>query len=159
MRDAPHHRVMRQPPPCDSADESADPTPRPQAAEIMTRLYERLLARLGNRGLPDPGQPPDAQAMAHIRAAARRFTIHAEQCLIALMSEDHDQLVMQSADVLSELMRTWVVCGVEPEDIWIELDRRTRMGNLLLALNTAERASVAPALRRRPWKIRTTKLP
>ncbi|MBY4640626.1 hypothetical protein K6L44_11645 [Gluconacetobacter entanii] len=139
--------------------DSADPDSGLRAGAVMTRLYEGLRARAGNDGAARAGIAPDARELAHIRAAARQFTIQAEQCLIALMSEDHGALVRHSADVLSELVRTWVACGIDPEDIWIELDRRTRMGNLLLALNTAERRSAAPALRRRPWKIRTTKLP
>ncbi len=76
-----------------------------------------------------------------------------------LMTLDHAGLVEHSADVLAHLLEIWTAEGVEPEDVWIELDRRTRMGNLLLALNMAERTSVSTAARRRPWKIRTTKLP
>ena len=139
--------------------DSADPDSGLRAGVVMTRLYERLRARAGNDGAARAGIVPDARELAHIRAAARQFTIHAEQCLLALMMEEHGELVRHSADVLSDLVRTWVACGVEPEDVWIELDRRTRMGNLLLALNKAERQGSAPVLRRRPWKIRTTKLP
>ncbi|EFG85583.1 hypothetical protein F1645_12545 [Novacetimonas hansenii] len=137
----------------------ADPDSGLRAGKVMVRLYERLRARAGNDGAAPAGIAPDARELAHIRAAARQFTIHAEQCLLALMTEEHGELVRHSADALSELVRTWVACGVNPEDVWIELDRRTRMGNLLLALNTAERQNTAPVLRRRPWKIRTTKLP
>ncbi|AXY21713.1 Phosphoribosyl-ATP pyrophosphatase [Komagataeibacter saccharivorans] len=93
------------------------------------------------------------------RRAGRAFTCAAEQCVMDLMTEDRAGLIAHSADVLVHLLEIWAAQAVSPEDVWIELDRRTRMGNLLLALNTTERKSGPALARKRPWKIRTTKLP
>ncbi|MBV0888954.1 hypothetical protein LV478_06590 [Komagataeibacter oboediens] len=130
---------------------SAPPPDRPVADHALGRLQARL----------DAARPPDDRPRNTrvTREAGRAFTCSAEQCVMDLMTLDHAGLVEHSADVLAHLLEIWAAEGVEPEDVWIELDRRTRMGNLLLALNMAERTSVSTAARRRPWKIRTTKLP
>ncbi|MBV1830599.1 hypothetical protein HNW77_09240 [Komagataeibacter sp. AV436] len=113
----------------------------------------RLLARLRRAA------PPAGQGNRATRHGARAFTCAAEQCVMDLMTEDHAGLVAHSADVLTHLLQVWAAAGIDPEDVWTEIDRRTRMGNLLLALNAAERTSTPTRARRRAWKIRTTKLP
>ena len=125
----------------------------PAEAPGADHALGRLLARL-NRAAPRAGQGNRAT-----RNAGRAFTCAAEQCVMDLMTEDHAGLVEHSADVLTHLLQAWAASGIDPEDVWTEIDRRTRMGNLLLALNTAERTSVPTRARKRPWKIRTTKLP
>lgn len=114
----------------------------------------RLLARL-HTAAPSAAQDNNRAT----RHAGRAFTCAAEQCVMDLMTADHAGLVEHSADVLTHLLQVWAAAGIDPEDVWTEIDRRTRMGNLLLALNTAERTSAPTRARRRPWKIRTTKLP
>ncbi|BAK84441.1 phosphoribosyl-ATP pyrophosphatase [Komagataeibacter medellinensis] len=92
-------------------------------------------------------------------AAGRAFTYAAEECVMDLIAQDHAGLVAHSADVLAELLRIWAEQGVDAEDVWTELDRRTRMGNLLLSLNMTQRRGAPVTARKRSWKIRTTKLP
>ncbi|AQU87790.1 hypothetical protein B0W47_10210 [Komagataeibacter nataicola] len=125
----------------------------PAEAPRADHALGRLLARLHSTA------PQAGQADRATRHGGRAFTCAAEQCVMDLMTEDHAGLVEHSADVLTHLLEVWVASGIDPEDIWTEIDRRTRMGNLLLALNTAERTSVPTRARKRPWKIRTTKLP
>lgn len=127
------------------------PSARPGADHALGRLQARL----------DAARPPDGRPRNNraTRTAGRAFTCAAEQCVMDLMTHDHAGLVGHSADVLTHLLEIWAADGIDPADVWTELDRRTRMGNLLLALNMTERTSVSTAARRRPWKIRTTKLP
>ncbi|GAN95913.1 phosphoribosyl-ATP pyrophosphatase [Komagataeibacter europaeus] len=127
------------------------PPDRPGADHALGRLQARL----------DAARSPDDRPRNTrvTRVAGRAFTCAAEQCVMDLMTHDRAGLIEHSADVLTHLLGIWAADGIDPEDVWIELDRRTRMGNLLLALNMAERTSVSTAARRRPWKIRTTKLP
>ncbi|MCE2575910.1 phosphoribosyl-ATP pyrophosphatase [Komagataeibacter sp. FNDCR2] len=125
------------------------PSDQPGATHVLGRLHDRL-RRPRNRATPD---------QATSRQAGRAFACAAEKCVMDLMTGDRPDLVRHSADVLTHLLEIWAAHDLNAEDVWIELDRRTRMGNLLLALNMAERGSIPPGARRRPWKIRTTKLP
>ena len=111
---------------------------------------------MGAARTPDGDRPRNTRVT---REAGRAFTCSAEQCVMDLMTHDRAGLIEHSASVLAHLLEIWAAEGIEPENVWTELDRRTRMGNLLLALNMGERTSVSTAARRRPWKIRTTKLP
>ncbi|GCE84354.1 phosphoribosyl-ATP pyrophosphatase [Komagataeibacter diospyri] len=127
------------------------PSDRPGADHALGRLQ----ARLDAARIPD-GRPRNTRVT---REAGRAFTCAAEQCVMDLMTHDRTGLIAHSADVLTHLLEIWAADSIDPEDVWTELDRRTRMGNLLLALNMTERTSISTAARRRPWKIRTTKLP
>ncbi|MCE2565567.1 phosphoribosyl-ATP pyrophosphatase [Komagataeibacter sp. FNDCF1] len=129
------------------------PTPA-EAADALTAttaldpLRSRLVARA-------PGVEPGNDH----HAAGRAFTCAAEECVMDLIAQDHEGLVAHSADVLAELLRIWAEQGIDAEDVWTELDRRTRMGNLLLSLNMTRRRAAPATARKRSWKIRTTKLP
>ena len=130
------------------------PSPSAEATEVLsaTTALAPLQARL----------VACAPAVAHNHgrhAAGRAFTCAAEECVMDLIAQDHAGLVAHSADVLDGLLRIWAEQGVEAEDVWTELDRRTRMGNLLLSLNMTRRRGTPPTARKRSWKIRTTKLP
>ncbi|RFD19386.1 hypothetical protein DY926_11565 [Komagataeibacter melaceti] len=125
------------------------PSDQPGATHALGRLYDRL-RRTRNRATTD---------QADSRRSGRDFACAAEKCVVDLMTAERPELVRHSADVLTHLLEIWAEHDVDAEDVWVELDRRTRMGNLLLALNMAERRSIPAGTRRRPWKIRTTKLP
>ena len=133
---------------------SRAPSPPAAAADALTAttalgpLRSRLAARA-------PGAEPGNDH----HAAGRAFTCAAEECVMDLIAQDHAGLVAHSADVLDGLLRIWAEQGVEAEDVWTELDRRTRMGNLLLSLNMTRRRAAPATARKRSWKIRTTKLP
>ncbi|MFT8711282.1 phosphoribosyl-ATP pyrophosphatase [Komagataeibacter rhaeticus] len=127
------------------------PEKAPDALTATTALGP-LQARVAARA-PTAGPGNDHHA------AGRAFTCAAEECVMDLIARDHAGLVAHSADVLAELLRIWAEQGVDAEEVWTELDRRTRMGNLLLSLNMTRRRATPATARKRSWKIRTTKLP
>ncbi|MBB2202532.1 hypothetical protein HLH28_13280 [Gluconacetobacter tumulisoli] len=124
------------------------------AADVLDRLWAGLAIAAAPAG---PEAAPDPQADHRVRRTARAFGLHAEHCLTALVADDPATLVRESADVLQTLMQLWAARSVAPDAVWTELDRRLRVGNLLLSLNAPARGSGRAITR--PWKIRTTKLP
>ncbi|GBQ32759.1 hypothetical protein HLH34_18515 [Gluconacetobacter azotocaptans] len=140
------------PPSQTDPDDAARAGERMPSADGAADVLERLWA-----GLTVPAEPGAGASDLHIRRTARAFGLHAEHSLTALITDDRATLVRESAHVLLTLMRLWAARNVAPEAVWTELDRRTRVGNLLLALNAPVRGTGRAITR--PWKIRSTKLP
>ena len=55
---------------------------------------------------------------------AQKFGEEAVECLIEAVAGNRPALVAESADVLYHLLVMWVAAGVEPAQVWAELQRR-----------------------------------
>jgi hypothetical protein len=88
---------------------------------------------------------------------ARRVGIDAATCVTAFIAQDKEDLIGASAGVLAGLSRIWERAGVQPGEVWDEMDKRLQLGNLMIELNEGSHRSVRQG--KRLWKTTTTKLP
>lgn len=138
-------------PPPSPADDSA--APPPDARRAVEALWQALSQHAAHA-------PPPTER--DIRRLARAFGMHGDHCVVGLIAEDKGQLIRESAQLLTCLMRIWAARDLSAGAVWTELDRRTQVGELLVMLNNTQRRRAGRAAGRslgRPWKIQSTKLP
>ncbi|MBE1724125.1 phosphoribosyl-ATP diphosphatase [Parasaccharibacter sp. TMW2.1882] len=89
--------------------------------EVLERLYHTVLARKG----ASPSVSHSARLMARGRSKiAQKFGEEAVECVIEAIKGDRQGLISESADVLYHLIVMWVDAGIDPADVWAELERR-----------------------------------
>ncbi len=112
-------------------------------ARVLDRLWAIVLARKS----ADPLISHSARLLARGPAKiAQKFGEEAVECLIEAVAGNRDALIAESADVLYHMMVMWVGCGLRPDDVWVELERREGISGI------AEKAA-----RRMPTAIAETK--
>lgn len=100
---------------------ASPPAPPDQGAMVMDRLYAVIMSRR----TADPARSHSARLLSRGTAkVAQKFGEEAVECLIEAVAGNTAALVGESADVLYHLLVMWVACGVEPHQIWAELQRR-----------------------------------
>ncbi len=78
-------------------------------------------------------------------------------CVAAATAQNKAALVAGSASLLGAMTLLWAAMGIEPDEIWMELHKRERLGSLLHEMTTGESR---PSRRLgRPWRVDSTKLP
>ena len=114
-------------------------------AQVLDRLFEVVQSRRG----VDPALSHSARLLARGRAkVAQKFGEEAVEALIEGVAGDKAALIAESADVLYHLLLMWVSCGVQPAEVWAELERREGVSGLI------EKAS-----RPLPRDVATRKIP
>jgi phosphoribosyl-ATP pyrophosphohydrolase len=94
----------------------ADPT-----GTVLDRLFETILTRRGG----DPALSYSAKLFARGRGKiAQKLGEEAVETVIAALSETPDHLVGESADLLYHLLILWAECGITPQAVWRELEKR-----------------------------------
>ena len=58
---------------------------------------------------------------------AKKLAEEAVEVVIDAMHGDNEAVVRESADLLYNLVVLWVSAGINPEDVWAEMDRRERL--------------------------------
>ena len=117
--------------------------------EVLDRLHAVVLSRR----TADPAISHSARLLGRGPAkVAQKFGEEAVECLIEAVGGNRDALIGESADVLYHLLVVWVSAGVDPQDVWAELQRREGVSGL------AEKASRSKLLPR-SLGIGTTKIP
>ncbi len=116
----------------DAAGLQPPPTSAPASAEVLDRLWAIVLARR----TADPTVSHSARLLQRGTAkVAQKFGEEAVECLIEAVAGNRQALVGESADVLYHLLVMWVAAGVDPADVWAELQRREGISGI------AEKAS------------------
>lgn len=102
------------------------------------RAFDRLVATVQQRRTGDPSESYTAKLTAKGRAKiAQKLGEEAVETVIEAMRDDRAGLVAESADLLYHLAVLWADAGVDPAEVWAELDRRAGTSGL------AEKASRA----------------
>jgi phosphoribosyl-ATP pyrophosphohydrolase len=90
-------------------------------ARVLDRLWSIVLSRKS----ADPLISHSARLLSRGTAKiAQKFGEEAVECLIEAVAGNRDALIAESADVLYHMMVMWVGCGLRPDDVWAELERR-----------------------------------
>ena len=107
--------------------------PAPAAsADVLDRLWSVVMQRRS----ADPTVSHSARLLQRGTAkVAQKFGEEAVECLIEAVAGNRIALIGESADVLYHLLVMWVAAGVQPAEVWAELQRREGVSGI------AEKAS------------------
>ena len=93
-------------------------------SDSLDRLYAGVLAARN----ADPASSRTARLLRAGRAKmAKKLAEEAVEVIIDAMHGSRDAVVRESADLLYNLVVLWVAAGVQPKDVWREMDRRERL--------------------------------
>src|ERR1700742_18916 len=92
--------------------------------DSVERLYEGvILARQG-----DPTRSRTARLLRSGRAKiAKKLAEEAVEVVIDAMNGSRDAGVKESADLIYNLVGLWVSSGLQPKEVWKEMERRERL--------------------------------
>jgi len=92
--------------------------------DSVDRLYDAILAARGG----DPARSRTARLLRAGRAKiAKKLGEEAVEVVIDAMNGSHDAVVRESADLLYNLAVLWAATGVQPKEVWKEMERRERL--------------------------------
>jgi len=93
-------------------------------SDSLERLYQAVLAQ--QKG--DPLQSRTARLIKAGRSkVAKKLAEEAIEVVIDAMRGDRDAVVRESADLLYNLVVLWADAGIQPQDVWAEMERREKM--------------------------------
>ena len=119
-------------------------------ADSIERLHQAVL-------LARDADPSNSRTARLLRAGrskvAKKLGEEAVEVVIDAVHGSREHLVRESADLLYNLVVLWVAFGVDPKDVWQEMDRRERLFGIaekLLKDDAKARGKIAafPAMRR-----------
>jgi phosphoribosyl-ATP pyrophosphohydrolase len=92
--------------------------------DSLDRLYDGVLA--ARHG--DPSKSRTARLLRSGRPKiAKKLAEEAVEVVIDAMNGNRDAVVKESADLIYNLVVLWVASGVQPKEVWKEMDRRERL--------------------------------
>ncbi len=124
--------------------------------DSVDRLYQAVLAAKHE----DPATSRTSRLLHAGRAKmAKKLGEEVFEVVIDALHGNQEAVVRESADLLYNLVVLWVASGVDPKDVWKEMDRRERLFGIaekLLKASAAEkmRPRVAALSMRRLQKRR-----
>lgn len=151
----PRAKAKKQPKPTKKALRklAAVPTPPLLALGASAAVLDRLHAVVVSRKGGNTETSHSARLLARGREkVAQKFGEEAVECLIEAVRGDRKGLIGESADVLYHLLVLWVDAGIEPAEIWAELQRREGISGI------AEKAA-RPRTVRLAFGVKSTKIP
>jgi phosphoribosyl-ATP pyrophosphohydrolase len=93
-------------------------------SDSLERLYEAVLEARS----ADSSSSRTARLLRAGRAKmAKKLAEEAVEVIIDAMHGNRDAVVHESADLLYNLVVLWVSSGVQPKDVWREMERRERL--------------------------------
>ena len=92
--------------------------------DSVERLYEGVIA--ARHG--DPTRSRTARLLRSGRAKmAKKLAEEAVEVVIDAMNGSRDAVIKESADLIYNLVVLWVASGVQPKEVWKEMERRERL--------------------------------
>ena len=93
-------------------------------SDSVDRLYAAVIAAKH----ADPATSRTAKLLRAGRAKmAKKLAEEAVEVVIDAMHGETEAVVKESADLIYNLVVLWVAAGIEPKDVWAEMNRRERM--------------------------------
>jgi phosphoribosyl-ATP pyrophosphohydrolase len=121
-------------------------------SDSLDRLYAAVIAAKG----ADPASSRTAKLLRAGRSKmAKKLAEEAVEVVIDALDGDSDAVIKESADLLYNLTVLWVAAGIQPKDVWAEMNRRERLFGIAEKLPKrnaaafARRKFVAVAARKR----------
>jgi phosphoribosyl-ATP pyrophosphohydrolase len=92
--------------------------------DSIRRLYEGVRAAHDQ----DPGSSRTARLLqAGPRKIAKKVAEEAAEVALDAAAGNRDDVVRESADLLYHLVVLWYETGVQPKEVWAEMDRREKL--------------------------------
>jgi phosphoribosyl-ATP pyrophosphohydrolase len=92
--------------------------------DSLDRLHQAVMAAKHE----DPATSRTSRLLHAGRAKmAKKLGEEAFEVVIDALHGNQDAVVRESADLLYNLVVLWVASGVDPKDVWKEMDRRERL--------------------------------
>jgi len=92
--------------------------------DSISRLYDGVRAARGQ----DPSISRTARLLrAGPRKIAKKVAEEATEVALEAAAGNRDEVIRESADLIYHLVVLWVEAGVQPKDIWTEMDRREKL--------------------------------
>ncbi len=93
-------------------------------SDSLERLYDGVLAARH----ADPTKSRTARLLRAGRAKiAKKLAEEAVEVVIDAMNGSREAVIRESADLIYNLTVLWVSSGVQPKEVWKEMDRRERL--------------------------------
>ena len=121
--------------------------------DSVDRLYQAVVAAK----LEDPATSRTSRLLHAGRAKmAKKLGEEAFEVVIDALHGNQEAVVRESADLLYNLVVLWVASGIDPNDVWKEMDRRERLFGIAEKLHKSDkmRPRVAALTLRRVQKRR-----
>ncbi len=94
---------------------------KPADSAVLERLFEVIRSRRGG----DAEKSYTAELFAGgTGTITQKFGEEAVETIIAALLESPAKVTRESADLLYHLLVLWAEAGIEPADVWAELQRR-----------------------------------
>ncbi len=92
--------------------------------DSIRRLYDGVRAARGQ----DPSLSRTAKLLrAGPRKIAKKLAEEATEVALEAAAGNRNEVIRESADLLYHLVVLWVEAGVQPKDIWAEMERREKL--------------------------------
>jgi len=92
--------------------------------DSISRLYDGVRAARGG----DPSVSRTARLLrAGPRKIAKKVAEEATEVALEAAAGNRNEVIRESADLIYHLVVLWVEAGVQPKDIWMEMDRREKL--------------------------------
>jgi phosphoribosyl-ATP pyrophosphohydrolase len=118
-------------------------------SDSLDRLYVAVLAAK----MRDPMSSRTARLLHAGRPKmAKKLAEEAVEVLLDAIRDDRDAVIRESADLLYHLVVLWTACGILPNDVWKEMDRRERLFGM------AEKLPKRPEPRPQAWPLETRRI-
>ena len=119
--------------------------------DSIDRLYQAVVAAKA----ADPASSRTARLMHSGRSKmAKKLAEEAIEVVIDALDGNSDAVVKESADLVYNLVALWAEAGVEPRQVWAEMERRERLFGIAEKLpkettkQTAKHTTAPPARRK-----------
>jgi phosphoribosyl-ATP pyrophosphohydrolase len=94
----------------------------------MTDSLDRLYRAVLEARTADPAVSRTARLLRAGRGKmAKKLAEEAVEVVIDTMNGHNEAVVRESADLIYNLVVLWVASGINPNDVWTEMDRRERL--------------------------------
>jgi phosphoribosyl-ATP pyrophosphohydrolase len=115
--------------------------------DSIDRLYQAVVAAKS----ADPESSRTARLMHSGRSKmAKKLAEEAIEVVIDALDGNSGAVIKESADLVYNLVALWVEAGVEPREVWAEMERRERLFGIAekLPKPTTKPAAAPPARRK-----------
>ena len=91
--------------------------------ESIDRLYQAVVAAKN----ADPATSRTARLLRSRSKMAKKLAEEAIEVVIDALEGNPDAVIKESADLVYNLVAIWVTAGIEPAQVWAEMERRERL--------------------------------
>lgn len=110
-------------------------------ADSIHKLHRAVLEARGR----DPAYSRTAKLVSEgLAKMAKKLAEEAVEVGLDALQGNRDQTILESADLLYNLVVLWTETGISPDDVWREMDRREQLYGIAEKLPKTRPAKIKP---------------